>query len=337
MGFEDLRIRDISRATGEWAPPVGALGGPPAHELYRDLVAYAGLQLFQDARGHPWVVFRDGAQRRSFSVPSLELRGALDRFRMRRSARPLPRADLDEFVRIVEARISDPDVNIPVLRSPVAEGESAPGPGSPGPSPPHGSPPTKPVGASTPPRAPSGSSPDEAALPGPHDGSMVAEVIEARSPNLEAAVAVVPDLNTSISGGRHLSYRDNANVARYVRILRRLVRDGDWMGTTRELSEETRDDPLTLYGALIRYRAELEDHGILFASVDLAEGFRWLVVDRAKFRTPAEARVLRDQARATLDRPTRPGVPPGPGSPVTGPKPTGKPGEPPSLPPIPAT
>ncbi len=126
MGYEDVKIRDLSRRTSEWTPPIGALGGPPAHALYTDLVVYAGLQLFRDTRGRPWVVLRDGAQRRAFLVPSPELRSALDRFRMHRNLSPVPEGHISEFIRVVQARISDPDVEIPLLRSPVAEPISLP-------------------------------------------------------------------------------------------------------------------------------------------------------------------------------------------------------------------
>jgi hypothetical protein len=112
----EVRIRDISRnPTNEWTPPIGAMGGPPAHELYRDLVLYAGLRLLRDRDDRPWVAMQDGERRRTFRVPSPELRGALDRFRMRRNLRPVPETDLEDFTRIVEARISDPDIRIPSL------------------------------------------------------------------------------------------------------------------------------------------------------------------------------------------------------------------------------
>ena len=116
MFTNEVRIRDISRnSSNEWTPPIGAMGGPPAHELYRDLVLYAGLRLLRDTEGHPWVAMQDGERRRTFRVPSPELRGALDRFRMRRNLRPIPESDLEDFTRIIEARISDPDIRIPSL------------------------------------------------------------------------------------------------------------------------------------------------------------------------------------------------------------------------------
>ena len=116
MISNEVRIRDISRnPTSEWTPPIGAMGGPPAHELYRDLVLYAGLRLLRDNEGRPWIAIQDGERRRTFRVPSVELRSALDRFRMRRNLRPVPDDDLEDFTRIVDARVSDPDIRIPSL------------------------------------------------------------------------------------------------------------------------------------------------------------------------------------------------------------------------------
>ncbi len=282
----------MSRPAGEWAPPVNVMGGPPASELYRDLVVYAGLQLFQDSRRRPWVVLRDGAQRRAFRVPSVELRGALDRFRMRRNVRPVPESDIEEFARIVTARVSDPDVEIPVLRSPVWEGELRPvagvppasaasldaGSGAPaeptvGPSasdPPLPDPPT-----ATPPKAPF------RFVPSPW------VVTDAPEPRPEAT-------ETTISGGYLVPPPRNgkAELERYVRLFRRLVRDGDWMGTTRELAELTRDDPFTLVLALQRYRADLAENDLLVANVQVGDGSRWLAVDRARVRNAVDARPL---------------------------------------------
>lgn len=290
VGFDELKIRDVSRFAGEWAPPIGVLGGPPAHELYRDLVLYAGFQLFRDSRSRPWVVLRDGAHRRAFSVPSAELRGALDRFRMRRNTRPLPETDLEEFFRVVDARVSDPDVHIPLLRSPVADGHPAPAEAtvrSP-PSNGHEVPWTDALegGAAAPP--PNGHGTDGATSPAPATAAGSPEVpAEAAAPAEPVLTAAV---DPATSGGYRLPSSQSVGVARYVRILRRLLREGDWMGTTRELSELTSDDPLTLYNSLLRYRSELADNDILLANVDVGDGTRWLAVDRAKFRTALEGR-----------------------------------------------
>ena len=299
MGYEDLRIRDISRFTGEWSPPIGAMGGPPAHELYRDLVLFAGLQLFQDKDSHPWVVFRDGAQRRPFAVPSVQLRNALDRFRMHRNSRPLPGSDLEEFVRIVEARISDPDVKIPALRGPLSEGPPTVQERSAAPPSEIGHDPSLPLTAGSADAVHENAGINELAA-AESDRRPEATMGDVGGSARAAAAADTPlRVNPTVSGGMLLSTAQGANVARYVRVLRSLLRGGDWMGTTRELSEATRDEPLTLYGSLLRYRAELADNDILVTSVDLDEGFRWLVVDRARVRDAADAKSHGEHGRVT--------------------------------------
>lgn len=325
MGFEDLRIRDISRISGEWAPPIGAMGGPPAHELYRDLVMYAGLQLFQDKESHPWVVFRDGAHRRPFAVPSVQLRNALDRFRMHRNSRPVPGSDLEEFVRIVEARISDPDVKIPTLRGPLVEGPESVEE--------RRAHPTTEIrtgawdrdGAEGAGITTDGAEAGRSAY-SPPEHPADSPLRESGSPPRPPAASDIPlGVRPGISGGMVLSTAQGANVARYVRVLRSLLRSGDWMGTTRELSEATRDDPLTLYGSLLRYRAELADNDILVTSVDLDEGFRWLVVDRARVRdaTDEKAHGAQDPANGTASEARNPSsaAPEGPREPAAGPAP----------------
>ena len=120
---DEVRILDLSGGPrAEWQPPIGALGGPPAHELYHDLVVHAGLRLLRDDDGDPWIEIQDGERRRAFRVPSLEMRAALDRFRMRRNLRPVPDNDIQDFVRVVEARILDPDAAIPASPPTVSEG-----------------------------------------------------------------------------------------------------------------------------------------------------------------------------------------------------------------------
>ena len=117
--MQEIKIRELSRpSVREWIRPIGAMGGPPAHELYRDLVLYAGLRLLKDQSGNPRVAIQDGEHRRTFSVPSTELREAIDRFRMRRSLRPVPDGELAELTRIVQARVTDPDITIPMVDLP---------------------------------------------------------------------------------------------------------------------------------------------------------------------------------------------------------------------------
>jgi hypothetical protein len=291
VGYEDFKIRDVSRLSGEWAPPIGALGGPPAAELYRDLVVFAGLQLFRDSRSRPWVVLRDGSQRRAFPVPSVELRYAIDRFRMRRNVRTVPEGDIDEFTRIVEARVSDPDVEIPVLKAPVAEHTPVSNWGA-GPAvPPNGG--TGPGSALSSPATTAPANGNGHARPEVAAASVVSPPLTVTaSLTPEASARPVPwyEVNASVSGGRLLSARGQEHLSRYVRVLRGLVHDGDWMGTTRELSELTRDDPLTVYDALMRYRSDLAENDILVATVEVGDGYRWLAVDRTKFRREIETR-----------------------------------------------
>ncbi|MCI4372752.1 MAG: hypothetical protein L3K02_03815, partial [Thermoplasmata archaeon] len=150
MALDEVKIRDLSRPnTSEWTPPIGAMGGPPAHELYRDLVAHGGLRLMRDRDGNPWVEMQDGERRRSFRVPGVALRGALDRFRMRRNLRPAPETDLEDFARVVSARVSDPDVRLPAYD--LAASERAP----PAPEPPSSyAPPSPPSGEADPEQSP---------------------------------------------------------------------------------------------------------------------------------------------------------------------------------------
>jgi hypothetical protein len=285
MGYDTLRIRDVSRLYGRWVPPIGAMGGPPAHELYTDLVVYAGLELFRDNGSRPWVVLRDGAHRHAFPVPSPELRGALDRFRMRRNVRPLPEADIVEFVRIIEARASDPDVEIPTIKAPVVERAATPQPGPQEAPSSSEAPPRSPDSQEPSPPVPTGFGATKPDSPPSLDGPSAPMAL---GPGVSAGSSLPPGpMNLAISGARQLPSPQDAGLARYVRSFRRLLRDGDWMGTTRELSEWTGDEPLTLYGSMLRYRSGLADNDILLSYVEVGESFRWLVVDRTKVRNPA--------------------------------------------------
>ena len=295
MGSEDVKIRDLSRGAGAWTPPISAMGGPPAHQLYSDLVAFAGLQLYRDARSRPWIVLRDGVQRRAFLAPSVELRSALDRFRMRRNLRPLTETTIDEFVRIVEARISDPDVAIPVLRAPIAE--------------PFADAPV-PLDDSLSDATPSSRLREleegiDSALrdldqleqhatrsPVDPDPSQEPEVVdegedadEAEEPaSVEAPPSPPAVIDPSISGARAFPAVDNPGLDRYVRVLGKLVHEGGWLGTTQELSRLVRDDPITLFDSLLRYRSGLADHNILIANIEVEGAYRWLAVDRTRLR-----------------------------------------------------
>ena len=288
MGIEDVKIRDLSRGAGAWTPPISAMGGPPAHQLYSDLVAFAGLQLYRDTRSRPWIVLRDGAQRRAFLAPSVELRSALDRFRMRRNLRPLTEPTIDEFVRIVEARISDPDVAIPILRSPMAE----PGPEVPGSVEPRD------------PDAPAGDrfrELDEDIDLALRDLDRLEHHADRGDPDPSPEPSVqnaIEEIDPSISGGRAIPAVQNPELERYVRVLGRLVESGGWLGTTQELSRLTRDDPITLFDSLMRFRSGLAHRNILIANIEVEGAYRWLAVDRSRLRG-----VVREAAAGALELP----------------------------------
>jgi hypothetical protein len=280
--MQEIKIRELSRpSVREWIPPIGAMGGPPAHELYRDLVLYAGLRLLKDPSGNPRVAIQDGAHRRTFSAPSTELREAIDRFRMRRSLRPVPDGELAELIRIVQARVSDPDILIPVDDPPA------------------------PVGSPTP----------RPAVGMPEPNLKTTRLLEALEENLDKdlreidqvryanaarpATAKAPSAwtevvsttlpitrprvpaNTSISGARTATGTADG-IPRYFQVLQSLIRDGGWLGTTAELARLTGDDPRKVVASLLGLRSELARSNIVVASVETREGWRWLAVDKTR-------------------------------------------------------
>jgi hypothetical protein len=284
---EELGILDLSRAAaGAWIPPIGAMGGPPAHELYRDLVVHAGLRLLRDSNGRPWAEIQDGAHRRSFPVPSLGLREALDRFRMRRNLRPVPEDDIIEFARVVEARVSDPDVQIP---SPEPEREAT-------------APERKPDPAATapfrgPPQPGAGWAVDELDhLMREVDAVRVGSPPEDSTPK-EAALwsqyahpvplhSRLPHRwHASVSGGQRTSTSPEEGLPRYIRVLRDLVQEGSWIGSIGEIARRTGDDADRVFATLLQYHSDLVGEGLVVAPVEVEEGWRWLIVDRSRMRT----------------------------------------------------
>ncbi len=284
MTDEELRILDLSRRPrGEWEPPIGAMGGPPAHELYHELVNHAGLRVLRDLDGHPWIEIQDGERRRALPVPSDELRAALDRFRMRRGLRPVADADIEEFARVVIARASDPDVAFPERSHPETPrpAPDAAAPVDPGPPP-----------------------ADEPAAEGwavERLDRMMEEVDEIQgraSPAPEAPRDVpwwsryghpVPlhsrlphRWHASMSGARQERPAPDGDLSRYLRALRELVRDGAWIGPLHEIGRRTGDDPETVFAALLKYHSDLVIEGLVVAPVELEEGWRWMIVDRSR-------------------------------------------------------
>jgi hypothetical protein len=287
LTIDELAILDLSRVRkGEWVPPIGAMGGPPAHELYHDLVLHAGLRLLRDDEGMPWVEMQDGEHRRSFPVPSLELRAALDRFRMRRNLRPVPEGDIEEFARVIEARVSDPDIEIPgnVDRAPLVGVPAARVP-------------PRSTDRGPPPRAGIGRAVEELdqlmrevdSIQGRASPNLSDEV---SSPSWVGAVHPVPlhsrlphRWHTGVSGGRTNEPPGDGRLPRYLKVLRELVQDGTWIGSLAEIARRTGDDTDQAFAALLRFHSDLVGNDLVVAPVELEDGWQWLVVDRGRART----------------------------------------------------
>ncbi len=278
MTNEQIEILDLSKvARAEWVPPIGAMGGPPAHELYRDLVAHAGLRLYRGDNGSPWVELQDGEHRRLFRVPSTELRAALDRFRMRRNLRPVPEGDIDEFARVVEARILDPDVVIPI-----------------GPPPSEARPTGPPNRRDGPPKAPNGWAVDELddlmhevdAIQGraPTDPDPTRPRSPLPSPPAPIHRRVPQPWQTATSSARAPRPGADPRLPRYLRALRDLVQDGTWIGNLSEIARRTGEDTSEVFCALLQFHSDLVGHGLVVAPVEVEDGWQWVVVDRARVR-----------------------------------------------------
>jgi hypothetical protein len=287
MSRDEIEIFDLSRREkGEWMPPIGAMGGPPAHELYRDLVLHAGLRLLRDDSGAPWVEIQDGERRRAFPVPSLELRGALDRFRMRRNLRPVPEGDIDEFARVVEARVSDPDVALPAGATPE-------------PAPPPVAVERSPAGTET-----GGPAPERTSWAVDELDHLMHEVdeIQGRAPDSAPHDPPFPAYHeyvhpaplhsrlphrwhASVSGAERRTSTEEARLPRYLRVLRELVENGAWIGTLSEISRRTGDDTEEVFATLLRYHTDIVGNDLVVAPVEVQEGWRWIVVDRGRARS----------------------------------------------------
>ena len=285
--MEDIVIRDVSRPpTKEWVPPIGAMGGPPAHELYRELVQRAGLRLFRDHQGHPYVALRDGEHRRMFRVPSLELREALDRFRMSRNLRPVPEQELIDFARVVEARVTDPDIFVPTVeigRPDPRDGRS------------YGRGPALNTGREV--ARTDGWDEEMSSIARDEDETPRTEVpplpvVKAPSAwtdvveSLLPAAAPPPPPSPAISGGRRLPPADEG-LLQYASALRALMNGREWVGTTAELSHLTGDSPEKVFARLRAYRSDLAGQDIVVVPVETKSGWRWLAVDGSRLvRSP---------------------------------------------------
>lgn len=281
MTTEELSIRDLSKVgKGEWVPPIGAMGGPPAHELYRDLVVHAGLRLLRDAGGSPWIEIQDGEHRRAFPVPSLELRAALDRFRMRRNLRPVPESDIDEFARVVEARVTDPDIDLPASEGGVPDAVPM-------------------AAASTLPASPTPAPAASWAVDELDHLMHEVDAIQGRAPAIEESPPTAPlpvafshparlhsrlphRWHTGVSGARQTEPPEDPRLPRYVRVLRDLVSNGTWIGSLAEISRRTGDDTEQVFATLLQFHSDLVGNDLVVAPVELEEGWQWIVVDRSR-------------------------------------------------------
>lgn len=289
MTPDDVRIRDVSSRPGkEWIPPIGAMGAPLSHLLYRDLVQHAGLRLFRDREGMPWLEIQDGGSRRTFPVPSVDLRTALDRFRMRRNVRPVSENDLNDFVRICEARASDPDIEIPLIERTVESKEASP-------------PPPQPIelrdegGANPPPTAGPPEPEPEPSRAAPASIPSVRKLLDTslRATQNAAEQSSSPPPrrgpDPAVSAGYPAFRGQLGGPQRYVRTLRELTQNGGWLGTSEELARRTGDHPEAVVGWLERYRSALLQHNLVVTAVELEDGWRWLAFDRGR-RHKASAR-----------------------------------------------
>lgn len=288
MTSNEIRIRDVSRPpTRQWIPPIGVMGGPPAHELYRDLVQYAGLRLVRDAQGNPCIAVRDGERRRTFRVPSVELREALDRFRMRRNQRPVPDQALAEFARVVQARVSDPDIFVPSYDIGESDSPAQFLPLRPAVSPADGLAPPY-VGLESEldsilhelDDVPDPPPPRETPAKAP---SAWTDVVE----HLQPPSVSVPQANPSISGGRAAPNAPRG-LPRYLSVLQDLVRDGGWIGTASELSNLVGETPDRVFANLRAYRSDFAGNGLVVVPVETQEGWRWLAIDRHQLTSTAD-------------------------------------------------
>ncbi len=281
MTSEDTTIRDLSgEPVREWIPPISVLGGPPAHELYHDLVVFAHMRLYRSLSGEAWVALQDGEHRRMFRVPSSDLISALDRFRLKRNLRPVPDKDLEEFSRIIRARISDPDTRFPLIAPEEVDTEPS--------APPSGPFPYVPETPRTPREVPAiGTEPNPQGPPlSPFPGLPETPPFAGGVAETEADHPLsTPGILAHLSGGILTAESEDESLPRYIKALQDLVRNGDWIGSISDLSKHVGDDPDTAFDNLLRLRPALATTGIVVAPVQMEDGWRWLAVDRNRIHT----------------------------------------------------
>ncbi len=205
---------------------------------------------------------------------------------MRRNLRPVPEQELADFARVVQARASDPDLFVPTFD-----------PGE-----------TDRAGARPDSRRDTESDPlperegagwlgeldailreaDEVRGPAPSTEQVIVkapsawnEVVDHLGPS---DPSTAPPLRPAVSGAR-MSAPAQEGLPRYLEVLRSLVQEGGWLGTTAELSTLVGETPGQVFACLRDYRSALADSDIVVAPVETKDGWRWLAVDRAHLRS----------------------------------------------------
>jgi hypothetical protein len=197
----------------------------------------------------------------------------------------VPESDIDEFARVVEARVSDPDVEIP-FASIDSETEVRPSPTDTdsGPKPPE-APPSK-----------DGWAVDELdhlmreidSVQGRTSASDLASKDAAPWVRYSHPVPLHSRLphrwHASVSGGRSAPSGIEPGLPRYVRVLRELVQEGSWIGSLGEIARRTGDDTDHAFANLLKFHADLVGKDLVVAPVEVERGWQWLVVDRSRIR-----------------------------------------------------
>lgn len=82
---------------------------------------------------------------------------------------------------------------------------------------------------------------------------------------------------------------NDPRLPRYVRVLRELVQDGTWIGSLAEIARRTGDDTSEVFSTLLQFHTDLVGNDLVVAPVEVEDGWRWVVVDRARLRPSSDA------------------------------------------------
>jgi hypothetical protein len=223
---------------------------------------------------------------------------------MRRNQRPVPDAELAELARVVEARVSDPDIIVPSRDVGDLERPRALLPDR-----------SREVPADAPARSiPMAETAPEPDLPGvdgignpPPLGSTAAkapsawtDIVEHLGPNSVPARPLV----ASTSGGRRTPPAPS-ELPRYLSAIRDLVVGGGWIGTMSELSSLIGEKPEQVFADLRAHRSELASYGLVVTPVETEDGWRWAAFDRHQLTSTVERTGTTTAVRRTAAALTR--------------------------------